>query len=422
MERSFAPAFQPITNINLIKAKSTALDNGIPLHIIDAGNQPVIKLEFLYKSGAWFENIFGLSYLTSKLLLEGTSKKTSKEISNLFEQYGASIDLNPGLDLVSVSIYCITKFLPKVLELTKEILFESTFPEEEIQTQKILKIQNIKVNNEKNNIVAAKLLRKNLFGKGHPYGHDLSADDINNITKKNIENYFKQTFNDNFEIVVSGKIGTDEIEMLNKTFGQIQRTDQSNDIEHHISSNIHSQVVEKAKSLQSSIRIGRKIFTKSHPDYIDLIITNEIFGGYFGSRLMKNIREDKGFTYGISSNVLTLQNEGFFVIGTEVKKEHTQATIDEIHKEMKLLRTQLIPQEELETVKNFMLGSFLSEINTPFCLADKFKSIYFNNLKYDFYDQYINRINNIKREEICAIAEKYLDEASMIEVVVGGKV
>jgi zinc protease len=420
-DRTIAPEFNQLQEIKIIEAETTYLDNKIPLHIINAGTQPVVKIEFLFKAGAWFEKVPGTSFLTTKLLLEGTSKKNSKEISNYFDQFGASVDLNPGLDFVSVSIYCLSKFLKDIIPLIHEILNDSTFPDDEITTQKNLKIQNLKVNNEKNNILAAKYFRKNLFGSNHPYGHAIEIEEIEKIKRDDLTSFYEGNFKNNFEIVISGRIDSDHLKMLNEYFGKIKSEKSNNPVNYKLSEKTVGEIIVKEKSLQSSIRIGRRMFTKNHPDYIKFIFVNEVLGGYFGSRLMKNIREDKGFTYGISSSILTFKNEGFFAIGTDVKKENTRQTIDEINKEMKILRTNYISEEELSTVKNYMLGSFMSDINTPFSLADKFKSIYFNGLSYDFYQEYINTINSITKKDVIEVATKYLMEDDMIEIIVGGE-
>src|SRR5690606_8798304 len=163
-----------------------------------------------------------------------------------------------------------------------------------------------------------------------------------------------------------------------------------------------------------------KLFTKEHPDFVKLLVVNEILGGYFGSRLMKNIREDKGYTYGISSAMVPLKNKGYFIIGTDVNKENTGNTLQEIYKEIETLQNSLVSEEELNTVRSFMVGSFLSEINTPFALADKFKGVHLYGLDYDFYDAYLHTVNNITSIEIQNLAHQYLQKDTFSEVVVGG--
>jgi zinc protease len=182
-----------------------------------------------------------------------------------------------------------------------------------------------------------------------------------------------------------------------------------------------SILIEKEGAMQSSIRMGKQLITRKHPDFFTMMLLNEILGGYFGSRLMKNIREEKGLTYGISSNLALFGQAGYFVIGTDVKREFTQQTIDEIHKEIKILQTELVTENELETVKNYMVGSFAGSLNTPFDITDRYKVIFSENLPLDFYQNYIPNIQQISNVMLLEAANKYLDVDSLFEIVVGGK-
>jgi predicted Zn-dependent peptidase len=180
-------------------------------------------------------------------------------------------------------------------------------------------------------------------------------------------------------------------------------------------------LIEKTGAMQSSIRMGKQLMTRKHPDFFTMLLLNEVLGGYFGSRLMKNIREEKGLTYGISSNLALFGQAGYFVIGTDVKREFTQQTIDEIHKEIKILQTELVLENELETVKNYMVGSFAGSLNTPFDITDRYKVIFSENLPLDFYQNYISKIQQVSDIMLLEAANKYLQTDSLFEIVVGGK-
>jgi zinc protease len=171
--------------------------------------------------------------------------------------------------------------------------------------------------------------------------------------------------------------------------------------------------------VQTSIRIGRHLFKRKDPDFYKFIVCNEVLGGYFGSRLMKNIREDKGYTYGISSNLAPLKNAGYWAISTDVKKEFAQATLDEIAKEIKLLQTKLVSVDELQTVQNFMAGEFAASLNTPFEIADRVRLMVLENLEPDFYARYISGVRAITPEQIMEMANKYLNFDDLTQVLVG---
>lgn len=420
LDRKVAPLSHKIEKINIPQAEKSILDNGIPVYFIKAGKQPVLRLELIFKAGTWFEQKKGASYFATKMLSEGTKSKTSAHISNEIEKFGAFLNLNASLDFAVITLECLAKHLERLLPLVNEIIYQSTFPEEEYVTLQNIRSQQIRVNNEKTSILASNKFRETLFGHEHPYGKDLSLADIEKLEIKDVTAFYEHYFKSPFEIVVAGLPEQNLLNALNTTFGQValKRNDQLFTYAQNFKTG--PTLIEKESSIQSSIRIGKRLFTKDHPDLIDMLVLNEILGGYFGSRLMKNIREDKGYTYGISSAVITLKHEGYFILGTDVNKENTANTLEEIYKEIAILQTTAVPTDELNTVKNFMVGSFLSEINTPFALADKFKAVHLNGMDYSYYSHYIQRINNITPNDIKTIANKYLDKSSFSEVVVGG--
>jgi len=171
--------------------------------------------------------------------------------------------------------------------------------------------------------------------------------------------------------------------------------------------------------MQSAVRLGKILFNRTHKDYPKLQIVNTILGGYFGSRLMKNIREDKGYTYGIGSALISQKETGYFTIVSEVNSEFSKATLNEIYKEIEILQTELVPKEELEVVKSYMLGRLLRSVDGPFALSETFLSIWLYNLDWDYYRNYINTIKNISSEDIKDLANLYLDKNTLLTVVSG---
>jgi predicted Zn-dependent peptidase len=177
--------------------------------------------------------------------------------------------------------------------------------------------------------------------------------------------------------------------------------------------------IEKANGVQSAIRVGRFWVAKSHPDYHALSVLVTIFGGYFGSRLMTNIREEKGYTYGIGSFVLPLKNASYMAVSTEVGNEYLEPTLKEIAAEMRRLQTEPVSENELETVKSYLLGEFLRDFDGPFALAASFKSINDFNLDYSFYDRYLQLLRTITSEELQRLAVEYLNPDDFYTVVAG---
>ena len=424
LDRTISPAFQTIAAINIPPVQIIKLSNGIPLYVVNVGEQPIIKIEFSFEAGSWQETQNGVSLFTSKMILEGTKNYSSSEISEYFDKFGSFIESGQGLDRANFVVYGLKKHLPFLLPMVQELLNDAIFPEKELDTFKNIQLQTLQVNSEKTAFIANKTFRKKVFGDIHPYGNSLNEEAIKGINQAVLVDFYHNYWQEKpHRIFLSGNVGEAEIKLIEQYFG-------SQTISSSISNKIFTNqvlpkgeniLIEKEGAMQSSIRMGKQLMTRKHPDFFTMMLLNEVLGGYFGSRLMKNIREEKGLTYGISSNLALFGQAGYFVIGTDVKREFTQQTIDEIHKEIKILQTELITGDELEVVKNYMAGSFAGSLNTPFDIADRYKVIFSENLPLDFYDNYIPTIQQISDEMLLEAANKYLAVDSLFEIVVGGK-
>jgi zinc protease len=424
LDRTIAPAFKVIKSIHLPETQTQLLDNGIQLHVINIGEQPVVRLECIFEAGSWQEQVAGASSFSIKMLAEGTVKHSSSEISEAFDRVGAFTDFTHTADRVGITVYCLSKFLPEVLPLVQEMMQHAIFPEKELEKLRNITLQNLRVNKEKTSYLATVAFREGLYGNKHPYGQSQNEDAIESLQQQDIvDHYGKFVKNGKYTVILAGQVNDADIAAVREHLGADTSFNEPSVALRGGEENYQGRavLVEKADGLQSSIRIGRRLFTRHHPDYFKMLVTNEILGGYFGSRLMKNIREEKGLTYGISSHLVTLRNDGYFMIGTDVKKEFTQQTIDEIKKEITLLQTEPVGAEELQTVKNFMSGEFAGSLNTAFEVADRRKILLLDGLPADFFNQYIDQIHATTSEDIMEMAKAYLNPADMLEVVVGGK-
>jgi zinc protease len=418
LDRKTAPAFVKSTAFSLIDPKITRLPNGIDIFFVRGGSQDVIKIELIFSAGKWFETKWGQSYFTSNQISKGTDSKNSFEIAQLFDRYGAHLEVNAGPDNVSVAVYSLTKNLQPVVGLLQEILLYPVFPEKELSQARQIYIQNLKVNLEKTSFLASRHFRKSLFGDHHPYGNDLNEDDVLGLQQQDIKTYYNQFFN-HFSVFVSGTFDNRNEEAIANTFSAWQT---KISVQKNFDASSTSPVrehLEKEGSVQSSIRMGSRSIVRTHPDYASAIFVSHILGGFFGSRLMKNIREEKGLTYGIHASIHPLKHGSYLVIGADVNKENIELTFGEIRKELRRLREEKISIDELETARNHFIGSLQSEITTPFAHADKLKTIYLYGLSPDYYQKMINIIEHIDQEEIVKVSERYFHEEKLSEIAVG---
>jgi zinc protease len=422
LNRINPPKAASIEHFKIKEAQSQRLNNGITLHWIDAGEHDILQLEILLRSGKWFETINGTSFFTSKMLFEGTGSRTSSEISEFFESFGVQVHVNPGNDFISVSALCLNKYFREIIPVLLDCLLQPSFPSGELDILKDLQIQQTKVNNEKGSYVASKEFRRMIFGEDHPYGKPLEMNDIDDhITPLLLKTFHSDRLFYQPELILTGKVREEYLTLLESNFAGISLSSLASEgfTSRNKSASSQKKIIGKPGSLQSSVRYGKKIIPKTHPDYSGLLVLNELLGGFFGSRLMKNLREEKGYTYGIHSSVINYINDSYFVISADFIKENTRQAIDEINKEIVRLQAEDVKLNELEMVKNYMLGGLLSDLETSFSLAEKFKAVYFYGLDYRFYDLYVQTIRNITPGTLRELAIKHLSITDFSLVIVG---
>lgn len=421
LNRSIAPIAYPIELIKFPEVRSTSLSNGIEIQSLALGEQAVFKLEFTVAGGACKAEKAGIASLTSSLMKRGTSRRDATKIHQLFDYYGAFWDVQTNLDYATFVLYGLRKHLESLLPYVLEIIQEANFPREEFEKEIAIEIQKNKLNWQKTAFSASQLLRQELFSKD-TYGRVSTQESIEAIGHADVVNFHTNHWLKGMpQIFLSGSIGKAEIEAVQKTFEQIS-TSQTDPSIPYLSQGFNPKVTRdyRENALQSSIRMGMVSVTRSNPDYFKFSVLNTLLGGFFGSRLQKNIREEKGFTYGISSSIVPLRRAGYWVVGTDVNNANVDETCEEIRKEMRRLQTERVGQEELDLVKNYLMGSFTGELTQAFDIAEKIKVIQLENLPLDFYDQFQTQILQCTSEDLLALANKYLDPTNLHEVIVGG--
>lgn len=418
LDRTVQPPFIQSTSFELIRPIRKSLPNDINVLFIPGGTQDVLKIELVFPAGRWYESVRGSSYFTSHLLSKGTRQKNSFEIAEWFERYGAHLEVIPGFDTVSISLYSLSHNIAQVFPLLIEILQEPSFPEKELEQLKTIYLQNLRVNQEKTAFLASGLFRKTMFGEHHPYGKEIEEKDVNEIKREQLIGHFDTRFK-NFAVFVSGKIDSSTENSIIDTFSEWNTDDVAPVSVSAIDFKPQRLHTPKENSVQASLRVGTKSLLRTHPDYVPAVFVSHVLGGYFGSRLMKNIREEKGLTYGIHASIHSLQHDSYLVIGTDVNKENTYEVFDEIRGELKRLRTEPISSDELVTAQNHFIGSLQSEITTPFAHADKLRTIHLFGLPQNYYQQMIEKVLQMTPEEIMRVAENYFHEDNLLEVAVG---
>jgi len=426
LDRKTAPAFVTIDKVDVMPVESSTLSNGIPFYYLSAGSQEITKLEFIFKAGMYQQSETLVASATNSMMELGTKSFDANQLSDGIDFYGSFLEMSVEQDYANITIYSLNKHLNNTLKYLEEIIKYPSFPQDEFETYLTNKKQKFYVNSQKVSVIARRKFVELLYGAEHPYGKNVVEADFDRLKIAHLQTFFNDHYNaGQCTIIASGMLAPDLKDTLEKFFGGSTwpnlykaQTEKKHNI---ITVKQQQTYIQKDDAVQSAIRIGRVLFNKTHPDYFKFQILNTILGGYFGSRLMANIREDKGYTYGIGSGLNNLLHSGYFCISTEVGADVTNAAIDEIYIELKKLRENLVDTAELDTVRNYVLGHFLRSVDGPFSLASKFKSIWEYGLDYSFYEHYFNAVKTVNPKELRDLANQYFQQHDMIECVAGKK-
>ncbi len=422
MNRKTQPDLKLIDQLYLPAVEKSKLDNGIPLYSINAGNEDVVKLEFIFNAGKWQQQKKLAAYMTSRLMKQGTAKMTSREISDELDFYGASVKCENNADEIRFEITTLSKFVGPVFKLSSEILTEPSFPQHEMEIIVKNQKQRLMVNKKKVEYLARVKCMSSLFGQNHSYGSEPMEEDYDSFQLKDaISHYENFVHGGNCLVIASGKLPDGFHQSLQKYFGMKDWVKQPMNIENNktIEANEGNHLINMDDASQSAIRIGKILFDKRHADYNGLRVLNVILGGYFGSRLMANVREDKGYTYGIYSSLQSFQHSGYMMIGTEVGTDVTEAAREEIYKEIQLLIDEPVKQEELQCVKNYLSGSMLSAFDGVFNVSAALSNLLPYGLDFDFVHLQFETVKNITADELQSLAIKYYQAESFTEVIAG---
>lgn len=422
LNRQNAPHFNGVENINLIRPQASQLSNGCKVFTFNSGGQDLVRVELIFANQRFDPAKPLLNVATNTMLTEGTSTLTAAQIADQIDFYGAFLQVDYSYDQSQVTLYSLTKHLKTTLAVVRDILTDSVFPEKELETFKRNQQQKLQVSMQKNDFVARRLFNKALFGDTI-YGLGAEPEDFKSLTRQDLLSHYKQMYQPaNCTIIVAGKADPEILAAVKEAFdGSWGEKSLPVDTTQAAAQPSAEKFIYKEKpgALQSAIRIGTPFVNRTHPDFPALQVLNTVLGGYFGSRLMANIREDKGYTYGIGSGMTSFKKAGTFFIASEVGADVCRSAVEEIEKEVNRLKTELVGEQELSLVRNYMLGSLLGSLENVFSHADKFKNLYFVGLDYDYYERYTQTVKNIEAETLMQLANKYWNFEEFYKVIVG---
>ncbi len=410
----------PPTQVAIPSAECRILSNGIHLHTLPAPEFEVLRFTFVFRAGSTAQQLPFSASATANMLSEGSTRRSGYEIAEQLDFYGSYFDVNIDRDYVYISFCSLSRFFRQTLDAAAEILLRPAFPERELNAYCGKRKQALAIERRKGETMAREAFAEALFGMKHPYGVSYSEAHYDTLRREDLAALYRELYTaDNCLIVCSGRIGEEEIAGITELAEQLPRTGRAPQIAFPIPASIPYCFIPRAEGVQSSIRIGRLLFTRTHPDFVGMQVVAAALGGYFGSRLMQTLREERGYTYGVGAAMINFEHEGYLAIATQVGAEVTRPALEAIYAEIERLRCEPMSDEELSLVKNIMLGEMMRILDGPFGIADVTIENLLCGTDNGEIARNVQRIQAITPAEVQRLARQYLSREALTTVVVG---
>ena len=407
------------TRVDMPDAQLLTSANGVPIYLLPTNDFEVVRFSFVFRAGTSMQHRPFTASATANMLGEGSAKYSAQEIAERLDFYGSYFDVNIDRDYAYISFCSLSKFFAPTADVAREIVLCPTFGEHELEIYCSKRKQSLAIERKKVEMLSRELFAEALFGAEHPYG--ISSDEAlyDDVRRDDLVALYRELYTaENCFVVCSGRIDEEVITTLRaivEALASGRRAEQR--LPATQTTNVLRRDVEGA--LQSSIRVGRLLFPRTHPDFVGMQVVAAALGGYFGSRLMQNLREEHGYTYGVMAAMVNFDKEGYLAIATQVAREVREEALAEIYREIERMRHELLDDEELHMVKNMMIGEILRILDGPFGIADVTIENIMCGMDNRAMEQSVERILSITAEQIRELAERYLRREDLVEVVVG---
>lgn len=429
LDRSLPPQAAPLEKVIFPQVRRASLSNGVEVHLLQFGTQEIVEMSAVFPAGKSFEPAPSVSTFTTKMMHEGTSRLNSLEFARKMDWFGAFIHVESGYESASIGLTTLAKHLESTVPLWVEMMVDPAMPDHELEKLRERTLQHLDVEMQNTGFIARREFNRLMYGLQHPYGAFSDKPDIEAIRLEQLRAFHKRNFHPGNAIIVAvGRFDEERLlGLLDSELGRHKLDNSAERVSLMGASHDWQEVVpvpglhyfEKADSMQATLRVGHRGFARRHPDYYPMQVVNTALGGYFGSRLMKNIREDKGYTYGIASAWLCMKFGGSFVIQTDVGNAYIMSTLEEIKKEIRLLTDRGLGAGELDLVRNYMLGRSATGRETPNQMLGLIQSALVNEYPLEEMDRKFDIVMAMRPTDVQRLAQKYLHPEKLVEVVCG---
>lgn len=422
------PVNREILKVKLPKAKETTLKNGLRVIVLEGYDQiPTFSMQMVILSGGLSDPVDnrGLANFTASLLREGTKTRTSREIAEQIESLGASLNADSDLSSFTTTVTAsgLVQNFDKALDIFADVIRNPVFPKEEVEKYKTRTVSRLQLQRTNPSFLAQERFSQAIYGK-HPAGiTSPPLDSLNKTTPASLTQFHSKYYLPNNAILaVVGQVTLKEIlPKIEREFGDWKRGDIPKTEIPAVPDQSKTKIylIDRPGSVQTVLQLGNLGVNRTDEDYFALLVMNNILGGGLESRLFKNLREDKGYTYGAYSSFNGSKYRGTFQASSEVRTDVTDGAIKEFLYELKRIRDEKVSTAELENAKRGIIGSFALSLEQPATLLQNIITQKLYDLPADYWDTYPQKVAAIIAEDVQKAAKKYVDLDHLQIVAVG---
>jgi zinc protease len=424
---SLVPALGPERPVAWPKRAVRTLPNGMQVVLAELRTFPKISAQLFFRSGnaSVAHRAPGLAELTATVVRTGTGTRSSRRIEEDLRRMGADLGSHAGADSSAISISGVAEFSEGLFDLLSDLARNASFPTEEFERERGRKIEGLRIERTTPGFLASERFRRVLFGE-HPYAVvSPTEEQVEAIEHPQLEEFYHQNYSPaNALLIVVGDFSADAMfAQIEKVFGSWTAPQPRPVITPAPPRNIGRKVhlVHLPGSVQTQVVLGNLAITRRDPDWFRLVLANSIYGGAFHSRLVINIREQKGYTYSPRSGLQSLRQHGYFSVHAAVRNEVAAASLTEIFYEMDRMRSLPVSPEELESARSYLTGVFSLGVATQDGLLGQLSTIYLDHLPEDHLETYREKVHALTADDILAAARRYFDSANAQIVLVGDR-
>lgn len=427
LDRTTPPPVRPPEDFRLPRPERLTTSNGMPLGLLRAGTEDVLRFDLLVAAGQQDQDLPLQANFACRMLREGTSETPAARIAERLDFYGAWLELTTSVDYSYVTLYTPGRHFANTLPLVAEMVQAPAYPARELALLAERNRRQFLVNGTRVATMARRRLDAALFGMRHPFSGHVEETDYGHLTPDILRTFHGRHYHSgNCSAYLSGRVTPEAVRCVERCLGDTPwgrvapKATRVPVIPHPETGKRYFE--ERADARQDAIGMGCLSIDRRHPDYMKAHVLVTLLGGYFGSRLMTNIREEKGYTYGIGAAFVAYPGLCTLVISTETSSEHVEATIREVYHEMSRLREEEVTPAELERVRNYLQGDLSRAYEGALALPDAWIYAETAGLGEDFFDRSLEAVRTVTSADLLALARKYFCKESLIEVVAGKKV